>query len=266
MINNTTYYVADGVYYRKADDKEGYVVAEPPQEAVADQTVVPSEGTLAPDSFDTLRRMNEYVQKLKHFEIRTNVTADEMLDSSQKIQLSSNRTVYVSRPDKIAVEFKDGRDSRRVVYDGKTITMLDRGKNVYASIEMPNTIDAMLDTLAKDYGLTLPWADVIRSDYEGLVAPVQTGQYLGLHMAGGRQCHHLAFTQAAVDWEIWIEAGDKPLPRKLVITYKHQPGSPRYMLTIPRWDISPISPDAFELDLPADAQRIDALPSASVED
>ncbi len=57
---------------------------------------------------------------------------------------------------------------------------------------------------------------------------VQRGEYLGIHEAAGVPCHHLAFEQATIDWQLWIDAGKDPLPRKLVITYKTEDEVPQY--------------------------------------
>ncbi len=68
-------------------------------------------------------------------------------------------------------------------------------------------------------------------------------------------------TQDTIDWETWIESGDKPLPRKLVITYKQQPGSPRFVATIRNWKLSPtFKPGFFEFKPPAKAEQIEMLP------
>ena len=39
-------------------------------------------------------------------------------------------------------------------------------------------------------------------------------------------CDHYAFRQAKVDWQIWITTGNKPLPRKVVITNRSGRGAP----------------------------------------
>ena len=67
----------------------------------------------------------------------------------------------------------------------------------------------------------------------------QSGFYAGLHTVQGVDCHHLVFRQADIDWQIWIDAGLMPLPRKLLITYKDEPGFPRYTGLFSDWDLSP---------------------------
>ena len=88
-----------------------------------------------------------------------------------------------------------------------------------------------------------------------------TGEYLGIHLAAGVPCHHLAFSQEAIDWQIWIDAGPQPLPRKIVISYAGEPGAPQYTATIRRWNLDPAFPeDLFRFEAPEGATGI-SLPA-----
>src|SRR6476469_4481445 len=89
---------------------------------------------------------------------------------------------------------------------------------------------------------------------------VQRGVYLGIHEAAGVPCHHLSFEQATIDWQIWIDAGAEPLPRKLVITYKAEDEVPQYTVTIRKWNLKAQLPDAlFAFSPPEGAKRIDIV-------
>ena len=61
-----------------------------------------------------------------------------------------------------------------------------------------------------------------------MIENVQSGYLVGARPVNGTACHHLAFSQEAIDWQIWIEDGPMPLPRRLVLTYKDEPGAPQY--------------------------------------
>ncbi len=144
-------------------------------------------------------------------------------------------------------------------YDGKTLTVLDKARNVYLSVEAPGTIDAVLDKVADEYGVVIPLTDLLYADpYAVLSEGVLYGEYLGLHQAAGVLCHHLAFSQASIDWQVWIEAGDQPLPRKLVITYVDEPGQPQYAAVIRRITLDPQFPEGlFQFEAPEGATRLD---------
>jgi hypothetical protein len=255
VINNTTYYCSDDVYYREGekDGQKGYVVAEAPEGAAAEQGENP---------FNILKSACDYVAGLEKFTAIVSTTTDEVLESGEKIQASSRRTLYVSRPDKVAVDALTDGGEKRSVYDGKTVSMFDRAKDVYAVVPMPPTIDATLDTLAQNYGIAMPLGDLLYKDaYDRLVARVATGQYVGMHKVGSVDCHHLAFSGDTVDWEVWIEAGEKPVLRKVTVDYKQVTAKPRFSALIVAWMESPASlGDVFEFKPPAGAKQIEVLP------
>ena len=255
VINNTTYYSSDDVYYQEGeqDGKKGYVVVKAPEDAKADQGKNP---------FDILKSMCDYVAGLEKFTTIVTTTTDEVLESGEKIQVSSRRILNVSRPDKVAVDALADSGEKKSVYDGKTVSMFDRPKNVYAVVQMPPTIDAALDVLAQDYGIVMPLGDLLYKDaYARLVARVATGQYVGLHKVGSFDCHHLAFSGDAADWEMWIEAGDKPVLRKVTIDYKQVTVKPRYSGLVVGWVENPaFAAGTFEFSPPAEAKRIEIVP------
>ena len=48
----------------------------------------------------------------------------------------------------------------------------------------------------------------------------------------GVVCDHLAFRNLDTDWQIWVESGERPLPRKYVITSKTVAAAPQYTLRL----------------------------------
>ena len=143
-------------------------------------------------------------------------------------------------------------------YDGKTLTVLSQKHNAYAVLDMPGTIDAVLDKLAADYAVFLPLSDLLYGDpYPTMMADVLYGKYLGVHQAAGVPCHHLSFGQEGVEWQIWIDSGKQPLPRKLAIAYWDQPGVPQYQAVFRRWTLEPkVTAEQFAFKVPAGAKKV----------
>ena len=206
-----------------------------------------------------LKRMSEFLAKLPRFAFEAEETFDEVPDGQLRRQLTNVRRVAVERPNHLAADATGDTLNRASWYDGWTVTALDKEHNVYAKIEAPGTIDATLDKLADEYGVELPLADLLYSDpYAVLMAGVTYGRYLGLHQAAGVDCNHLAFSQATIEWQIWIDASEKPLPRKLVISYVQEPGEPQYSAVIRRWTLdAPVPEGLFTFEAPEGAQKID---------
>jgi hypothetical protein len=209
-----------------------------------------------------LRSMSDYLGAAQEFSFRADVAYDSVATDGQKIQYGGTANISVRRPDRLRVLYEGDERPRQVIVAGETFTMLDRENNVYASASVPGELGAALDHIFERYGFSVPIADLIYPDpYRTLTGSVQAGSVVGRHRVAGAPCHHLAFTQEGIDWQIWIEDGPAPLPRKLVITYKDEPGSPQYSATLSEWDLEPrISKGYFEFQPPAGSGEIEFLP------
>ena len=66
-----------------------------------------------------------------------------------------------------------------------------------------------------------------------------------------------AFRNTDTDWQLWVEVGASPIPRKMVITSKTLNSAPQYTLRIKSWktNVEP-APDAFSFVPPPNAQRL----------
>ena len=71
----------------------------------------------------------------------------------------------------------------------------------------------------------------------------------------GTTCKHYAFQQDDIDWQIWIQRGDHPLPRRLVITTKTDEARPQHT-AVYTWNLAPsFNEAAFSFEPPAGATR-----------
>jgi hypothetical protein len=216
---------------------------------------------IEPKAEQYLKAMSSYLAGLHTYSFQVEEFFDEVQGDSQKVQLGNQRHMSVSRPDKVFGETEGDTVNSQFYYDGKTVTVYDRGQKTYAIEKVPGTIDAMLDDLHERFDTDQPLADFLFADpYKQFTENVESGEYLGLHYVGKVKCHHLAFRQKALDWQIWIDAGDEPVPRKLVITFKQQAEQPQYTALIHRWDVNPkLGDEVFQFQLPADVRKVDFL-------
>ena len=203
-----------------------------------------------------LRDMGDYLKAANQFSVHVEVTFDNLLPSDQKLQYGGSIDAAVRRPNRFYSEFDGDLRSTRFWYDGESFTLLDLKRGVYATHLSPPTLDATVDHIMDNYGFSVPLSDLIFSDpYSSLMENVHFGLYVGLHSVNGIRSHHLAFVKKHIDWQIWIEDGKQPVPRKIVITYKTLPGSPQYTAVFSEWDLATQLPDSlFVVDAPAISQ------------
>lgn len=229
--------------------------------AIAVPVLAEDNAAISPRAEEILRAAIGSLAAAQNLSFRAEVTIDEVASTGQKLMRGGVVDVSVRRPDRVYAEMDGDRAHRKFVYDGKSMTILDVGQSLYANFDAPPTIDAMLALARKKFGVVLPLGEVIVArPVESMLPNIESGLYLGLHKVGGVPCHHLAFTQASVDWQLWVEEGPKPMLRKLVINYKTKPQSPQFTAVFTKWDLSaPIADAKFKLALPKDASKIDFI-------
>jgi hypothetical protein len=224
------------------------------------------EGTAAgvdPEVEKILRGMSEHLHSLQQFSFQTENTSDEILVSSgQRLQFGTTVEIFVRRPSRLRANIRGDLRDQELFYDGKTITLLNRNPNLYASIDAPGLIDGAMNFARESFALVAPLADFIYANAgDALMENVESALYAGLHRVHGVECHHLAFTQDDIDWQIWIENSQTPVPRKLVITDKQVEGMPQFAALLLGWNLSAdLKEDLFRFSPPRDAERIEFLP------
>ena len=214
---------------------------------------------IEPRAKELLKEMGGYLRTAETFTFQVEGYFEEVLESGQKLQYGVSSLVAVKRPNGLYAERQSDIDHLRIWYDDSRITLLNVFDNTFGTTEVPTNIDDAFDHLAKRYGITPPLIDLVYSDpFSILLENVKTGIYAGSHDVRGTRCHHLAFTQSNIDWQIWIEDGINPVPRKIVITYKKVDAVPQFTAFISDWDFSPrLSKALFTFKPSSDARKVE---------
>lgn len=212
--------------------------------------------SLEPSALDALDRMGAYLRSIKAFQVIARTTTEDVLDSGQKVQYASTTDLVATRaPDRLRADVKSDRQDRLYLYDGKAFTLFARRLNFYATAEVPPTLGELADRLEERYGIEVPLVDLFRWGPASRGA-VTGALDLGPSEAGGVTCQQYAFRQEGLDWQIWIQKGAYPLPRRLVATTTTDEARPQFTAEY-EWNLAPsYSESAFTFAAPPDASKI----------
>jgi hypothetical protein len=221
-----------------------------------------TEGARADDPAKVLKTMTDYLAGQKSLSAKFDSDIEVITPELQKIQFASSGELKMDRPDKLRIRRTGGYADVELVYDGKTVSLYGNNAKSYVQAEMAGTIDQMIGTLQTRSGAGMPGSDLLLSNsYDELMTNVLEGKHIGQGVVDGVECEHLAFRGPDTDWQIWIESGAKPVPRKYVITSKTIAGAPQYSLKIRDWKTDANADGDFVFKAPADATKV-ALDSA----
>ena len=212
-----------------------------------------------PEAARLLKRMTEFVGSQDRFSLQTVNTVEVVLDSGQKIQFTGGARTTVQRPNKLHSERVGDVMSQSFYYDGQTVTLVNPDDGYFATVPAPSTIDGMLDFAREELDVVAPAGDLITMDaYGRLMSDARSGFVVGKSYVDGVRCDHLAFRGYGVDWQIWIEDGDRPVPRKYVITTVDMEQAPQAEILVTGWNTSPgVGAKQFEYSPPAGARQIE---------
>ena len=206
-----------------------------------------------------LKSMALYLADLSAFSCTSSNSFEVAQADGQRIEFGETRRISLARPDRLRIDEVAGDGaSDLALFDGKQITMLSADDNVYAQAPQPPSIEDALVYFVRDLRMRMPLALLlsthVRTELPALAKEID---YVESAEIRGQAAHHIAGRGDSVDFQIWIAEGTKPLPLRIVITYKLAPAQPRFAADITDWNIGPTFPgDTFQLSLPKDARKI----------
>jgi hypothetical protein len=193
----------------------------------------------------------------------TRSTIEVVLKSGQKIQFDHTATLSVERPNRLRAERRGDLVDQVFYYDGKSLTLHNPADNVFATVAAPGTLEEMLDFARDTLDIVAPAGDFLHKNaYDVLMQDVTSAFVVGQSVVEGVRCDHLAFRNPGVDWQLWIQEGAQPLPRRLVITSTDVMAAPQFTVVMTKWNLAPtFGAGFFDFTAPKDARRIDFLPA-----
>ena len=220
---------------------------------------VANEGVIDDAAVDALKEMSNFLTSANTLEVDTVGSLDVVTNNGQRIQLDGTTNYKIRKPG-FVITYNSDIKSRKFIYDGKNFTVYSPKLGYYATVPAPRTNREVLDTIYNKFGISLPLEDLFRWGDSGAHAArlqaLQSAYKVGTATLDGVPTDHFAFREADVDWEVWIDQGPQPLPRKLVIVDRSDAARPTFTTRL-RWKVNPtFAASDFSFTPDANAKRI----------
>lgn len=230
----------------------GLAVCLPAQEASDKKSDI-----MEPAAMTALNNMGTYLRSLKDFQVKAAVSSEDVLSDGEKLTFTHTTEILAQSPNKLRVEIEGDQKSRLFLYDGTTFTLFARRAGYYASVDAPPTTGELIDVVSEKYGIDIPLLDLfLWGGPRATTNEITEATDFGPGDVGGITCEHYAYRQPGLDWQVWIQLGDHPLPKKLVLTTLTDDARPQHTSVL-TWNLAPsYNAAAFVFDPPTDAHKI----------
>ena len=223
------------------------------------QDPIANEGVIEDSAVDALKEMSTFLTTAQTMQIVSNGSMDVVTNNGQRIQLDGRTTYKVRKPNGFVIDYQSDIKSRRFVYDGKNFTVYSPKLGFYSTVAAPPTNKEVLKTIYDKFGIALPLEDLFRwadGTHDDRIKALRSAYEVGPATVDGVATDHFAFREDDVDWEIWIQQGDQPFPRKLVIVNRNDEAKPTFTARL-QWTMNPAFTDADFTFVPdANAKKI----------
>ena len=134
-------------------------------------------------------------------------------------------TITSAEPNKLAILAKGSKVAPTVVCDGEELGVQVPQMGKFVIDKAPAALDQIISSEAlQGTGISQPLLAATMLDLlpaDALIAKLSAAEYLGEAKVGSAKCHHLLLTIGSNEFEVWIDAGDKPHLRKVVPKLEH---------------------------------------------
>jgi hypothetical protein len=205
--------------------------------------ILPVPGARADSAVDAdaqavLGKMSKYLGSLPRFSVAYAAADEVVTTDGQKLQFLHSGEITAQRPDRLFVVRKGAAGTSQVFLGGGKLTLFARDAGAYLQLPAAS-IDAAIGAVHR-LGFDAPGADFLDSKpLDASTMDMTSGTHVGMTFIDGIEVHQLAFRGAEVDWQLWVTAGDKPLPLRYVVTTKSVSGAPQYTLQLRNWNTAP---------------------------
>ena len=209
------------------------------------------------DAIAALNKMGTYLRTLNAFQVEADITTEDVLDDGEKVQRMGITKLLAARPNRLFAEVVNDKQPRNFYYDGKSFTMYAPQLKYYATIDAPPTVAELANRLEDKYDVEMPFVDLFRwGTPESEVSKITSAMDVGPSVVNGVTCEQYAFRQEGLDWQVWIQKGEYPLPLKLVLTTLTDEARPQHT-SVYTWNLAPsFNNTAFAFTPPDGAKKI----------
>lgn len=115
---------------------------------------------IEPGSIGALDKMGAYLRSLNSFQVKAEITQEDVLTNGQKVTYSKVADIVARMPDRLFAKVSGDRMDRFWFYNGKVFTLYAQRAGYYATVNVPPTLGEFAQVAWDKYQLEIPLEDL----------------------------------------------------------------------------------------------------------
>lgn len=207
-----------------------------------------------------LDQMSELIGDLQSVTFKTTTSTDKLNDKGHIVTHYSTSEVSMVGPDKLIAKTKSDKGGHAYWYNGQYLSYYSYDENNYLTLEAPDNIISMIDTMHMRFDFKFPAIDFFYPSFtDDIIESFDTIEFLGKRNIEGEECYQILAFNEEMHVQLWVSDDRNFLPKKMKIIYKNQ-NNAHYTTTFTSWVLNPQIPETiFEFLPPPNAKLISIL-------
>ncbi|WP_339632025.1 DUF2092 domain-containing protein [Bizionia echini] len=207
-----------------------------------------------------LDKMSDVIGDLASVSFTLNSSVDKLNADSNIEKHYKHSKVTMVGPDKFVSRTQGDQGNHAFWYNGKFMTYYSFDENNYVTLEAPDNIITMIDSMHTRFDFKFPAADFFYPAFtDDIMEAFDNIQYKGQKIVDGESCFYIIATNPDTNVQIWVSNTMNMLPKRLVIIQKNKENM-QYEAHFTKWELNPEVPNSiFEFTPPPGAKLISIL-------
>ena len=170
---------------------------------LAMMAVAPNASADVAQAKSLFKTMSDYLSKQAKMSFDLDTSLEVVTNDQQKLSLTSSGSLTMVRPDKVRMVRRGGFADAELIFNGKTLTLFRKDQNIYSKVDIPGSVEHLVEELRDKYQRPLPAADLLSANvYDAMMPDVKDVKDLGTGFIRGIECDHIALRTDEVDWQL----------------------------------------------------------------
>lgn len=231
----------------------------------ADNSKPAAKTEMDPKVLEIVKQVGTLYKNAKSLQVEGKVETTRDMDG-EKNQMKVSMAYAFERPNQFALRTQLAEDKNAgmvMVSDGKTLFTHARRMKKYTEASTPEDIASIGRKLARfgQPSTGMLFQNILLEDpNETLLDGVTSCKYVGNEKVGETSAHHLTFTQAEFNWDLWVASEGKPFVLKMSNVRSGDDAKVSTVETYKNWKVdAPIEKTTFAFETPKDATKVKSL-------